>query len=101
MHRVRFSHRVVAPLMVGAAALAVPATASAGQDYIVTLSAAPELCASTIAAVSAEYGVSPYRTYTSVSCGFAASMPKPTADELRLDLRVKSVTEDSSTRVAL
>lgn len=81
-----------------AAALVAPATAQAAQDYVVTLKpAADRTCETTILDVTREYSISPRSTYTNSLCGFAASINKRTADALRLDPRVSSMSSDGST----
>ena len=80
-----------------ATALLVPATASASQSYIVTLAPATGVtCESTIQAVSSAYTLTPKYTYTSALCGFSASIPKRTVEQLRLDSRVTSVEPDGT-----
>jgi hypothetical protein len=84
----------------GAAALlagfAAPATAHAGQSYVVTLNPAAETtCERTILDVSVQYGITLKSTYTSSLCGFSAMLSRRTVEELKLDPRVGSVQSDS------
>ena len=86
----------------GATALAVallaPATAQAGQDYVVSVApSGGDTCAATVTAVTRDYSISPKSTYTSALCGFSASLTKRTADALRSDPRVTSVRSDGHT----
>jgi hypothetical protein len=90
----RFKTTVGAAALV--AALAVPATAQAGQSYVVTLKPAVDTtCERTILDVSVAHSITLKNTYTSSLCGFSASMSKPTVERLRSDPRVESVTSDS------
>lgn len=90
----RFKTTVGAAALV--AALAVPATAQAGQSYVVTLKPAVNTtCERTILDVSVAYSITLKNTYTGTLCGFSASMNKSTAESLRTDPRVDSVTSDS------
>lgn len=80
-----------------ALALIAPGTAHAAQDYVVSLSPAPEVtCEATIAAVSRDYAISPKGTYTSSMCGFTASLPKRTVEAMRTDPRVRSISADGA-----
>ena len=80
-----------------AAALLAPATAGAAQNYVVTLAPAGEAtCGATIQAVSSAYSLTPRYSYTSAFCGFSASIPKRTVEQLRLDSRVASVDQDTA-----
>lgn len=79
-------------------ALLAPASASAGQSYIVTVAPpADSSCAATIQAVTTAYSLVPQHSYTSAFCGFSASIPKRTVEPLRADPRVTSVQPDGST----
>lgn len=80
------------------AALAVPAAAQAGQDYIVQLkSPVATTCEQTIVDVSTEHRITVKSSYTSSLCAFSASLSTHTAEQLKLDVRVESVTKDSKT----
>lgn len=82
------------------AALSVPVAAQAGQDYIVTLKSPIDTsCEQTIVDVSTEYRITVESSYTSSFCGFSGSMSTHTAEELKLDIRVESVTKDSKTTI--
>ena len=80
------------------AALAVPVAAQAGQDYIVKLKPPVDTtCQQAIVNVSTEYKVTVKSSYISSFCGFSASLSTNTAEQLKLDVRVESVTKDSKT----
>lgn len=80
------------------AVLLAPATAHAGQSYVVSLKpTAEQSCEATIVDVTRAYAISPQSTYTNALCGFSASLNKRTAEALRVDPRVSSVTSDGST----
>jgi hypothetical protein len=99
MHRfkTRRFHRAAGVTALAAAALMAPASAHAAQDYIVTLQPATGVtCDTTIRDVSIAYSIAPKYTYTASLCGFSASLAKRTVEQLLLDSRVKSVTQDGS-----
>lgn len=77
------------------AALAVPATASASQDHVVTLKASSD-CAQLIRDVTADYGITPTMVYQSALCGFAAPLSKRTERALVEDPRVDYITGDDT-----
>ena len=80
------------------AALAAPAAAQAGQDYIVQLKApVATTCEQTIIDISTAYKITVKSSYTSSLCAFSAPLSTHTAEQLRLDIRVESVTKDSKT----
>lgn len=96
----RFRIHVGVALTALVAALAVPAAAQAGQDYIVKLKPPVNTtCEQTIVDVSTEYKITVKSSYTSSFCGFSASMSTHTAEQLKLDVRVESVTKDSKTTI--
>jgi len=77
-----------------AATVAVPATAAAA-DYVVTLEpSSSTTCAESIGSVTADYGVTASRTYTSSFCGFSTSTSPRRAQLIASDRRVASVASD-------
>lgn len=92
----RFRMRVTVAVTALVAALAVPGAAQAGQDYIVKLKPPVDItCQQTIVDVSTVYKIVVKSSYTSSLCGFSASLSTNTAEQLKLDVRVESVTKDS------
>lgn len=98
MRRFRISVGVALTALV--AGLSVPTAAQAGQDYIVKLKPAVDTtCEQTIGDVSTAYKITVKSSYTSSLCGFSASLSTNTAEQLKLDVRVESVTKDSKTSI--
>ena len=97
MHRFTRRFSQTAGTAALAAAILAPASASAAQNYVVTLAPpAGVTCEATIQAVAATHSLTPKYTYTSALCGFSASVPKRTVESLRVDFRVSSVELDGS-----
>ena len=75
-------------------AVGVPA-AQAATDYVVTVTpAGGTTCAQTVASVTTAYAITPAATYTSTTCGFAASLTRPQVRSLQADPRVASLQFD-------
>jgi len=75
-------------------AVGVPA-AQAASGYVVTVTpAGSTTCAETVASVATSYAITPTATYTSTTCGFAASLTKPQVRSLQTDARITSVQFD-------
>ncbi len=77
-------------------ALALPAAAAAGSDYVVSLHVptTPETCEQRILQVASDYDLTVRVVYTSALCGFATPLTRPELRRLEADPRVASVSAD-------